>query len=75
MARTHRRGQKAAVVRNWYYLGAGIHLESIERAIETKAAFAEDMMLSPQKLRYAQNTLPTYRELSRRGGSRWEPTK
>jgi hypothetical protein len=75
MARTHRRGQKAAVVRNWYYLGAGIHLESIERAIETKAAFAEDMMLSPQKLRYAQNTLPDYRQLSRRGGFRWEPTK
>lgn len=75
MARTHRRGQPSPVVRNHYYLGCGQHLEAIERAREVKAAFAEDLMLSPQKLRYAEWLLPDYRELERRGGYRWSPTK
>ncbi len=73
LARTHRRGQKAAVVRNFIYLGCYRHLESFERARDKKAGFQEDMMLSPQKLRYAESTLPTTWELTRRVGARWQP--
>lgn len=73
LARTHRKGQTAGVVRNFYYLGCAPHLDSIERARDTKATFQEDMLLSPQKLKYAVWTLPHHWDLERRGGTRWEP--
>lgn len=74
LARIHRRGQKASVVRNFYYIGCAPHLDSYERAKEVKAAFHQDMMLSPQKLMYLQDEgMPSCWELERRGGTRWEP--
>jgi hypothetical protein len=75
LGRTHRAGQKAAVVRNWVYLGCQEHLKAFHSARATKAAFAEQMQLSPQKLRYAKTTMPTERELEARGGRRWASPK
>lgn len=73
LARTHRRGQSAPVVRNWVYLGCNQHLEAIERARDTKATFQQELLLSPQKLKYAEWSLPDGWELAKRGGTRWEP--
>lgn len=75
LGRTHRAGQLAKVVRNWVYLGCQDHLKSFHAARSTKAAFAEDMQLSPQKLRYAQTNMPQASELGQRGGYRWKQPK
>lgn len=71
LARIHRPGQKAASVDNWIYLGGQSHFASYERALDVKAAFAEDLTLSPQKLRYAITNMPTAWGLEKRGGTRW----
>lgn len=72
LARTHRLGQKAAVVRNWVYLGSARHLESFIKARDIKATFQSDMMLSPFKLKFAISTMPTFEELaSMKEGERW----
>lgn len=63
MARTHRLGQKAAVVTNHVYLGCARHLDSFERAKEVKARFQADMTLAPLKLIYADNTMPDVQQL------------
>jgi hypothetical protein len=36
-----------------------------------KAQFAEEMQRSPQKLRYADVSIPTAADLEARGGPRW----
>ncbi|MEY4507989.1 MAG: hypothetical protein RLZZ450_111 [Pseudomonadota bacterium] len=72
LARTHRMGQPAKVVRNFIYLGCYQHLAAFERARDVKATFAEDMTLSPQKLKYAHTVMPSAGELRQRGGARWE---
>ncbi len=71
LARTHRLGQKAPVVTNHVYLGCARHLDAFERAREVKALFQADMTLAPQKLRFAESTMPDADELSLRGGERW----
>lgn len=71
LGRTHRAGQTANSVRNWVYLGCPEHLKSFYAARSTKAAFAEQMQGTPQKLRYAKTTMPTLVDLVERGGSRW----
>lgn len=71
LGRTHRAGQTAAVVRNWVYLGCQEHLAAFHSARSVKAAFAEQMQMSPQKLRYAVTDMPDFRELEQRGGRRW----
>jgi hypothetical protein len=71
VARTHRAGQESEFVDNDIYLGCAEHLKRFERAAETKAEFAQDMLLSPQRLVYANTDMPTLRELAMRGGSRW----
>lgn len=71
LGRTHRAGQRSPVVRNWVYLGCAEHLKSYYAAKSTKAKFAEDMTLSPQKLRYAQTSMPRMHDLEERGGARW----
>lgn len=71
MARTHRLGQKAKVVTNHVYLGCARHLDAFERAKEVKAVFQADMTLAPQKLRFADCTIPDVDELAARGGERW----
>jgi hypothetical protein len=73
MARTHRLGQKAPIVRNFVYLGCARHLDSFERAKDIKARFQADLLLMPLKLIYAQCTLPTPAELDADmgGGTRW----
>lgn len=71
LARTHRPGQKADVVRNWVYLGCGRHLASFVRAADVKAAFAGEILLTQQKLELARISLPTASELEARGHVRW----
>ncbi len=71
LARTHRLGQKARTVSNHIYLGCARHLEAFNRAKEVKSLFQSDMTLAPQKLRFAESTMPTLEELSERGGERW----
>lgn len=71
MARTHRLGQKANVVTNHVYLGCARHLDAFDRAREVKALFQADMTLAPQKLRFAESSIPDADELSLRGGERW----
>lgn len=74
LGRTHRDGQTAACVQNWVYLGCYEHLKAFYAARNTKATFQEDMQLNPQKLRYAEVTMPTGPELEARGDgdqSRW----
>lgn len=71
LARTHRKGQPAPVVRNFLWIGSSLHLRSVLRARDAKAGFAEALLLSPQKLRYAQSTLPDIREIEGRRGARW----
>ena len=71
VARTHRAGQESEFVDNDVYLGCAEHLTRFERAAEIKAEFAQDMLLSPQRLVYANTDMPTARELSMRGGARW----
>ena len=72
LGRTHRQGQKAAVVHNWIYLGCEVHLRSYYAANTLKSRFAEEMLTSPQRLRYADTDMPTMYELSLRGGERWQ---
>lgn len=71
LARLHRPGQKADAVRNWVYLGCPEHLKKFHAARSTKAAFAEQLQNSPQKLRYAQVDMPKESELEDLGGFRW----
>jgi hypothetical protein len=71
VARTHRAGQLSDSVDNDVYLGCAEHLKRFERASEVKAEFAQDMLLSPQRLVYANTDMPTARELAMRGGARW----
>lgn len=72
LGRTHRAGQKAAVVRNWIYLGCAEHLNAYFAAKCTKSRFHEEMTLSPQKLGYADTDMPTLADLRQRGGARWQ---
>jgi hypothetical protein len=72
LGRTHRSGQQADTVRNWVFIGCQEHLRSFHAARATKAAFAEQMQLSPQKLRYAKTNMPTAGGLlASRTGRRW----
>ncbi len=71
LGRTHRPGQTADTVHNWVYLGCAEHLKSFWAAANNKARFANEIQESPQKLRYAQLSLPTARELESLGGERW----
>lgn len=74
LGRTHRAGQKADCVRNWVFIGCQEHLKGFHSARATKAAFAEQMQMSPQKLRYAKTNMPTAGALLARGGRRWAIT-
>lgn len=74
LARTHRAGQKAPIVRNWVYVGCAEHLKSFWYAYNEKSVFAEIMQGCPQRLRYAELTMPTQKQLSEEKGGdskRW----
>jgi hypothetical protein len=71
LGRTHRAGQTATTVFNWVYLGCQEHLQAFHSARSVKAAFAEQMQMSPQKLRYAKTDMPDFGTLLQRGGRRW----
>ena len=70
LGRTHRPGQTEDV-RNWIYLGCAEHLSQFWAASNNKARFANEILNSLQKLRYATIVLPTARELEALGGPRW----
>ncbi len=72
LARLHRRGQTAPVVRNWLYIGCAAHLDSYHRARDVKAKFASDMTLDEQRLEKVQCSLPSVFELGMRPGVRWQ---
>lgn len=72
LGRTHRAGQTADTVENWIYIGCAEHLRSFWAAQDRKARFANEMLASLQKLRYAKITLPTLEELSTSEGERWQ---
>jgi hypothetical protein len=71
LARTHRAGQRAAVVRNWVYVGSYEHLASFYRGRDVKADFHSDLTLQDQKMVYAAGELPSLAELQARGTNRW----
>ncbi len=71
LARTHRPGQKADAVHNWYVIGCAEHLKSFYYASNDKSRFAADMNGDEQRLCYAEIDMPKERELERRGGRRW----
>lgn len=71
LARTHRAGQKADVVRNWIYIGCYEHLASYYRARDAKAEFHGDMTLQAQKLTYAVGEVPTLAAVAARATNRW----
>ncbi len=73
LARTHRPGQEAAVVRNWLYIGCARHLEAFDRAKDKKSKFQSQLTLSEQKLWKAENSMPTPGELEAEfRGLRWQ---
>jgi hypothetical protein len=74
LARTHRAGQMAAIVRNWVYIGCTEHLKSFWFAYNEKAIFSEILSGSPQRMRMAELTMPTLAELAAEksaGSWRW----
>lgn len=77
IARIHRPGQQAEIVRNWVYIGCYQHLASFDRARDVKAAFQGEMTLTDLKLAVATVTVPDKYELAGRSNSlRWrEPSK
>lgn len=74
LARTHRAGQTAPIVRNWVYVGCARHLKSFWYAYNEKSVFAEIMSGSPQRMRYAELDMPILDELAHLRGigkARW----
>ena len=71
LARTHRPGQTADVVRNFLYLGCSKHLQAWDAAKDVTSRFRSEINLSSQKMDQMTIDLPTHRQLESRGGRRW----
>lgn len=70
LARTHRPGQMADVVRNTVYIGCREHVASFWRACRD-AKSAEQTLRQAMRLCYAEKTVPSVDDVERWGGPRW----
>lgn len=71
LARTHRPGQKAALVTNDVYIGCAEHLRSFWYAADQKAPFAAIFNGDPQRIQYADVTMPSLGQLELKAKGAW----